>query len=81
MEKKNKLGPGVYDPEKMGSTIKGFKMKDNMYDRFGNLKSIYSMAKTINVEGAMEKYESNIGKIADSKKGFTSMFKSNTKRS
>ena len=58
---------------------RGFIMKDNMYDRFGNLKPIYAMAKTINTEIQCEAVDRET--VSPSKKGMTSMFKSKTKRS
>lgn len=45
---KLKLGPGAYNPKFM-ETTKTFKMKDNMYDRFGKLKSLYALAQSPNI--------------------------------
>ena len=41
------MGPGAYNPT-MLKTAKTFSIKDNMYDRFGNLKALYAIAKNPN---------------------------------
>ena len=85
-QQKNKtlLGPGSYDPQIFTTTTKAFKIQDNMYDRFGNLKDIYAMAKNINLQGSTAPQTvdlTNLNAVANSKKTMTSMFKSTTKRS
>lgn len=72
---KNRLGPGAYNPTPQKSQ-KVFKIKDNMYDRFGNLKSLYVMAQNPNINE--EHHQETEPRLKHSKT--THMFASNTQR-
>lgn len=47
--KKDPLGPGTYKSD-FNTRGKSFKIQDTIYDRFGELKSVYRLAKMVEDE-------------------------------
>ena len=43
------MGPGYYETDK-SKISKTFKIKETMYDRFGELKPVYQIAKMVDSE-------------------------------